>query len=299
MTQTLGAGMDELAADIAAVSGVRMSTVTPRAVGGGDISRGWCVSDTDERNWFLKTNTAGLLELFIAEQAGLAELRQAGGIRVPQVAGYGAVDGMAWLLLDWLDMRTPSRESDALFGIALANMHRIRSEQYGWHRHNMIGATHQSNSWSSDWPVFFRDERLRPQLKLAGRNDAPESLFGVAAELLERIGELFVDYEPLPSLLHGDLWGGNRSALRDGTPVLFDPAVYYGDRETDLAMTRLFGGFGGRFYAAYREAWPLHAGHEERVILYNLYHVLNHYNLFGGAYADQAEAMIRRLLERL
>jgi len=146
-----------------------------------------------------------------------------------------------------------------------------------------------------DWIAFYRAWRLRPQFELARHNAAPRGLLRQGERLLERLEAFFPGYHPMPSLLHGDLWGGNHG-YADGVPVLFDPAVYYGDREVDLAMTELFGGYPADFYAAYREAWPLDPGYRVRKPLYNLYHVLNHFNLFGGGYAAQAEAMVRRLL---
>jgi fructosamine-3-kinase len=147
--------------------------------------------------------------------------------------------------------------------------------------------------------AFFRERRLRYQLDLAGRNGYSGRLSPQADELLERLDRFFTDYQPVPSLLHGDLWGGNWAAAAGGEPVIFDPAVYYGDREADLAMTRLFGGFGAGFYAAYEAAWPTDAGARTRGDLYNLYHVLNHVNLFGDGYIPQARAIIRGLLAQL
>jgi fructosamine-3-kinase len=144
------------------------------------------------------------------------------------------------------------------------------------------------------WPAFFRDRRLAPQLALAAHNGFT-TLQAPGQRLLEVIPAL-LPHEPPPSLLHGDLWGGNWLADARGEPIIFDPAVYHGDREADLAMTRLFGGFGRAFYEAYQGAWPLPPGSQMRTELYNLYHVLNHANLFGGSYANQASSMIEHLL---
>ncbi len=145
-------------------------------------------------------------------------------------------------------------------------------------------------------PAFWRDRRLAFQLDRAAENGHGGRLQERGRRLLERVPAFFAGYVPVPSLLHGDLWTGNRAMLADGTPVVFDPAVYYGDREADLAMTRLFGGFGRRFYGAYEAEWPLDAGAASRCDLYNLYHVLNHLNLFGGGYRALAESTIDRLL---
>jgi fructosamine-3-kinase len=155
------------------------------------------------------------------------------------------------------------------------------------------------NTPSASWTEFFRERRLRYQLELAARNGYGGRLQELGAELLAHIEPLLADHTPAPSLLHGDLWGGNAAVDSEGAPVIFDPAVYYGDREADLAMTRLFGGFSAAFYSAYESAWPLPKGARARVDLYNLYHVLNHVNLFGGGYEAQAESMMERLLGAL
>ena len=170
--------------------------------------------------------------------------------------------------------------------------------RFGWGRDNTIGPTPQANAWSGDWTEFFRERRLRPQLELARRGGLARALSAPGERLLGCVDRLLAGHRPAASLLHGDLWGGNWLASSGGEPVLFDPAVYYGDRETDVAMTRLFGGFGAAFYRAYEAAAPLPPGWPERCELYNLYHVLNHANLFGSAYARQAQSIIERLLAR-
>jgi protein-ribulosamine 3-kinase len=185
-------------------------------------------------------------------------------------------------------------------GRALAAMHRATGRQagaqFGWRRDNFIGSTAQCNRGRDDWPGFWRDARLLPQLALAARNGLGSRLIDTGERLATVLPRLLSGHAPQPSLLHGDLWRGNASFLADGSPALFDPAVYFGDREADLAMTELFGGFPPGFYAAYTEAWPLDAGYPLRRDLYNLYHVLNHANLFGGGYAAQSQALMERLL---
>ncbi len=226
------------------------------------------------------------------EAAGLAALAATRAVRVPAVAALGGTERHAFLALEWLNLVRGG--CDAALGRALAALHRCTSERFGWTRDNTIGSTPQENAWSATWMEFFRDRRLAPQFRRA-RDRGVRELTDAGERLLARVPALLAGHQPRPSLLHGDLWSGNAGRLQDGTPVVFDPAVYFGDREADLAMTELFGGFGPDFHAAYREAWPLDPGYATRRTLYNLYHVLNHCNLFGGGYAQQALAMIAEL----
>jgi fructosamine-3-kinase len=252
---------------------------------------------------FVKTGAAGDLPRLAAEAAGLEALRAAGAMRVPEVYACGIVDGQARLETEYLDLRGLDRASGALLGRQLAELHRHAGTRFGFSADNWIGGSPQQNGWRDEWPRFFAERRLRPQLQWAVGNGMERKLAEQGESLAERLAAFFVDYHPAPSLLHGDLWGGNASALRSGaeagTPVIFDPAVYYGDREADVAMSELFGGFPESFYAAYRAAWPLDPGYETRKTLYNLYHVLNHFNLFGAGYLGQARRMIGRLLADL
>ncbi len=263
----------------------------PRPVGGGDISAAWRI-DTVNRAVFVKTGGAEALDMLEAEAEGLRELSDAGTVRVPEVLGVGATDNEAYLTIEWIEFDRPSRDTERLFGQQLAEMHRHCEKHYGWHRDNTVGRTPQHNQWSDDWVGFFREQRLGFQLQLAGANGFSGELQSAGANLSENLGLLFRDYEPSPSLLHGDLWGGNW-AVTNGQPVIFDPAVYYGDRESDIAMTQLFGGFGQEFYSAYQESWPMESGYENRLKLYQLYHVLNHLNLFGSAYLGRAMQLLR------
>ena len=268
------------------------------SVSGGDINQAGRLADMDGQNWFIKLNHPDRVDMYAAECAGLGELVAADDICVPQVAGYGRSDQFAWLVLEWLDLTAASSQADQQLGRVLARMHRVTNETFGWHRDNYIGTTTQPNGCYASWPEFFREQRLGHQLALAQEKGAPASLVASGHQLMAQLDNWFTDYSPVPSLLHGDLWGGNRGTLADGSPVLFDPAVYFGDRETDIAMTRLFGGFGAEFYAAYVKEWPLAEGAEQRQGLYNLYHVLNHFNLFGGSYLIQAEQLVQQLLTR-
>ena len=245
------------------------------------------------RDTFRKTGPEAALARFEAEADGLNELRAAGEIRVPEVIDVGVLNGQAYIDLERLEFGPATRGVEAALGEKLAALHRHTQAQYGWFRDNTIGLTPQHNELSDDWIGFFRQHRLGFQVDLAVRNG-----YGEIGEPGRQLGEilptLFAGYEPQPSLLHGDLWGGNWGSV-DGEPVLFDPAVYYGDRESDIAMTMLFGGFGRAFYEAYEASWPMAPGHERRLKLYRLYHVLNHLNLFGRGYLGQAVNLLREL----
>ena len=231
---------------------------------------------------FLKTNSENYEDSFAAEADGLAALR-ATGMPAPEPHSRGVIGGRAYLVLEHLDLG--GRRDFAGLGRLLAGVHRRPAPRFGWHRDNYIGATPQANGWCDGWKEFWVERRLRPQIELARGNG-----FNLA---LPRISVL-EGHGPQPSLLHGDLWGGNAGFTQNG-PVVFDPAVYYGDREADLAMTELFGGFPSEFYRAYDEAWPLDPGYERRKPMYNLYHLLNHLNLFGSGYLGQVESTLRLL----
>lgn len=285
-----------VAAAIADVIGsFKLTHIAP--IGGGDINEAWRFDGSDTR-WFVKLNAEPKLDMFAAEHEALTELAQADAVRVPRPLCSGCAAGRAFLALEYLDLKTPSAASDAALGRALARQHRRTADRFGWRCDNTIGLTTQINAPMDDWPNFWRERRLVPQLELAARNGYPE-LRAQAAPLLAGMDAFFMDYRPVPSLLHGDLWGGNRARLADGTPVIFDPAAYYGDREADIAMTELFGRFDSAFYAAYEKAWQLDEGYGSRRRLYNLYHVLNHLNLFGGGYAAHAHSLIASLTASL
>lgn len=287
-----------VAAAIQAATGAPFAPTASRAIGGGSIHRA-CVLEGGGRRFLVKLNDAAAAPMFAAEAEGLRALAAAAVLRTPTFVAGGEADGDAFLVLEYLELRALDADSGARLGEALAALHRVRAPHHGWPADNFIGATPQDNSPHADWGHFFGERRLRPQLALARRNGMESALARQGEAVIERIGGLFLDYRPAPSLLHGDLWSGNAARDADGAPVIFDPACYYGDRETDLAMAELFGGFPTSFYAAYRTAWPLDSGYERRKPLYDLYHVLNHFNLFGDAYLGQARRLVERLLKDL
>ncbi|MDX8394946.1 MAG: fructosamine kinase family protein [Mariprofundaceae bacterium] len=268
-----------------------------RPISGGNINQAYRIEDGSQV-YFVKINHVNLLPMFEAEADGLRELTAAKAIRIPQVMTLGSNDSKSWLVTEYINLGGKSSNTDALFGQSFAGLHRFTAEKFGWFRDNTIGSTPQINTQESDWLRFYCQHRLGFQLKLAAQHGFTGSLQTKGERLLADMDQFF-KHQPQASLLHGDLWGGNWGADESGSPVIFDPAVYYGDREADLAMTELFGGFSKTFYDAYQEAWPLDEGYKVRKTLYNLYHILNHANLFGGVYAGQAEGMMDQLLSEL
>jgi len=280
---------------ISEASGRRFTARARCTVGGGCINNASVLQD-GTRRYFVKLNVAGRMSMFEAEAEGLREIAATHSVRVPQPLCWGRTDGAAYLVVEYLELGGTDSRSLEQLGQQLACMHRATQDRFGWRLDNTIGSTPQINTPSSDWVDFWRRNRLGYQLELATHRDF--DLGRKAERLMEELAGFFHSYRPVPSLLHGDLWGGNVGSIGH-QPVVFDPAVYYGDREADLAMTELFGGFSTRFYQAYHEAWPLDAGYKIRKTLYNLYHVLNHFNLFGGGYGSQAGRMIDSLLGEL
>jgi protein-ribulosamine 3-kinase len=263
-----------------------------RRVTGGDINDAYRV-ETRDRTLFVKTSDRYPKGMYSAEAAGLAALGDApGGCRVPAVVAVS--ESPPILALEWIEPGAGSRSYSEALGRAFAAQHRVQRDTFGFDGDNFIGRTPQINPDESDWVTFFRDHRIGFQQELL-RERGMGSLDGPLDALRARMDEWLVMDEP-PALLHGDLWGGNAMAGPGGEPVIYDPAVYFGSREADMAMTELFGGFDGAFYAAYEEAYPLHPGYRERRDLYNLYHILNHANLFGSGYLGQAQSIVRRYL---
>ena len=289
---------DEISRQISAATNCHFKIKETNTIGGGCINQTYRIADGAQR-YFVKLNTTDSLSMFKVEAAGLMEIHQSHTLRVPLPVCYGQNDHTAWLVLEYLDINQGTRGNASDLGIQLAAMHRVVSNQFGWIRNNTIGQTPQINTTSSDWIYFWQTHRLGYQLDLARIHGFNGKLQNLGEQLLINLNKFFSDVSPVPSLLHGDLWSGNYSYDEMGNPVLFDPAVYYGDRETDIAMTELFGGFPANFYSAYRHDYPLDSGYNIRKVVYNLYHVLNHLNLFGGNYRYQAEQMMNRLLAEI
>jgi protein-ribulosamine 3-kinase len=271
---------------------LRLKNISP--ISGGCINQCFKIEGIDSSCVFLKKNRNSFLPFFKAEAHALREIKTTGTVQVPQVISYGESESSSFLVLEFLTEGTASRNGQYQLGEQLAQMHLKPKDYFGWEQDNCIGATPQPNPSSTDWISFYRDHRLLHQFNLAEKKGRT---FDGKVNLLNNLKGFFVGYSPHPSLLHGDLWGGNTGYTQMGTPFIFDPATYYGDRETDLAFTYMFGGFDSSFYQGYEQVYPLHKGFQTRKILYNLYHELNHFNLFGGGYANSAQSSINQLLK--
>lgn len=283
-----------------------------QSVGGGCINQSWKVTDQEGDTWFIKTNQPSLIDMFEAEKSGLEEIQKSESFITPTPLCTGQTSQCSFLVMEFLQLTSVFDAS--LAGRQLAKMHQHTQNSFGWKRDNTIGSTPQINSCecaceirgrSTDengWVIFWQKNRLEFQLNLAFKKGFPSGDYEAGMELSQLVGKFFTDYQPLASLLHGDLWGGNcgsDSSDQTKSPVIYDPAVYYGDRETDLAMTELFGGFGSRFMDSYHECLPIDRGYVARKKLYNLYHILNHFNIFGGGYGSQAARMMKELLSEV
>lgn len=263
------------------------------SIGGGSINSAYKVTGEDGQSFFVKLNSAHLEHMFQVEFDSLNELLQTDIMRIPHPICFGTSGSQSYLVLEYVPMN--SGGSGRELGQALAQMHRVTASQFGWYQDNIIGSTPQSNAKHSDWLTFWREERMIPQFKMLYDKGYKSYLKPLDGQLLNQLDRLLANHKPEPSLLHGDLWSGNYAYDDHGCPVIFDPALYYGDREAEIAMTELFGGFSQDFYQSYNEAWPLDSGYKHRKTLYNLYHILNHANLFGTSYLNQAISMMERL----
>lgn len=291
MTQAFSA----IAQAITQTLGKAFAITKVEPLSGGDINSAFCLKSADQQ-FFVKLNRPERIAMFEAEMAGLSALAATKTLRVPKPVTVGQTNDHAFLVLEYLEFGPSGKQAERLLGQQLAQLHRQPQAYFGWQCDNTIGSTPQINTHHSDWSLFWREQRLRFQLELAAAHGYRGKLQELGDKLCNNLDKLLEDHHPQASLLHGDLWGGNAAVDQQGLPVIFDPACYFGDRETDLAMTELFGGFSRDFYAAYQDTWPLEAGYSFRKTLYNLYHILNHLNLFGGGYLRQAEQMLQSLL---
>lgn len=287
---------DFIEAEISFALGELFTIRDHQSIGGGCINECWKISG-ERTQLFIKTNTLDKQDMFAAEAAGLETLGATQTVRVPRPLCSGAGEGRSYLVMEYIPVQ-PLKNA-ARFGEQLAAMHSQTQQRFGWHRDNTIGATPQPNGWSTDWVEFWQQKRLGFQLKLAAENGASRRLIDRGELLNDWLPRLFSGYLPKASPLHGDLWSGNWGSDEWDNPVIFDPATYFGDHETELAMMELFGGPGREFHAAYEAVLPLDKGYTLRRHLYNLYHTLNHFNLFGGGYQGQSERLIDRLLGEL
>jgi fructosamine-3-kinase len=294
----------KIAAQITQATGKHFEMVSRQTISGGCINQAYLVSNvggasprSNRERYFVKLNQSSLVDMFVAEAKGLSEIAATETIKVPIPICWGVTEEHSYLVLEYLDLTTEANPQNwTQMGRNLAALHHYQmsnSLKFGWDIDNTIGSTPQINTWEKDWATFFANHRIGYQLQLA---QSKGGNFPKAAQIIAKIPELLANYHPKPSLVHGDLWSGNASFTTAGVPVIFDPAIYWGDREVDVAMAALFGGFPNAFYQGYNDVYPLDPDYSTRKILYDLYHILNHYNLFGGNYQAQANNIIDRLL---
>ena len=266
-----------------------------RFVSGGSINIAYELQ-TAGGKYFLKVNHKALYPgMFAAEARGLALLSQTKSVKVPTIVLQADAGNESFLLLDWVDAKRGSVQATQNLGVQLAQMHRNTADEFGLDHDNYIGSLPQSNRKHAKWSDFFIQERLQPMVSLAADKRLLEYAdAGNLEKLYTKLPELFD--EEAPALLHGDLWSGNYLTTLDDEPYLIDPAVYYGHREVDLAMTSLFGGFSHEFYRDYNEAFPLAKGWQQRTDLWNLYPLLVHLNLFGAGYLNRVRDAVKSYL---
>lgn len=290
---------ERIEAAIGAHTGRAARLAQSRAARGGCINDSRIVTLKDGRRFFVKTHAAaaGMPGLFAGEYEVLSLLGRIAVIDAPRPVACAA----DFIVLEVFNAGEPARDWQEQIGRRLARLHRAtratRTRRFGFGRDTWLGTTRQDNRWRTDWPDFWREQRLGPQLALfAGKTDRDDPLLKSGYKLMSALDELLGGIDEPPVLIHGDLWSGNAAANEKGEPIIFDPAGYYAQREAELGMMRLFGGFGPRAEAAYAEVWPLPPGSAQRVALYRLYHELNHLNLFGRAYYQGCLATLNSLL---
>jgi fructosamine-3-kinase len=270
---------------------IRLISISP--VSGGDINESFYMS-TSAGDYFIKINSASRFpQMFEKEASGLNLLTETGEIKVPKHVEFGEKNDVSFLIMDFIRSGSKSRSFWNDFGQKLANLHKHSSNYFGLDYDNYIGSLKQSNKKHKTWSAFFMEERLDVQVKLARNNGqiGKETVMSFD-RFYKKLNEIF-PFEP-SSLLHGDLWGGNYMVDEKGDPVVIDPAIYYGHREMDLGMTKLFGGFDPRFYDAYNQSYPLESGWQKRMDFCNLYPLMVHVNLFGGSYINSVKSILRK-----
>jgi fructosamine-3-kinase len=264
------------------------------SLSGGCISDAFKVLTNDGSNYFLKYNLSTSNDMFVKEANGLKELSKANAIRIPDVLSFDE----DYILLEYISSSNKGKNFFEEFGRSFAKMHKLTSDSFGFYENNYIGSNLQVNipdeKEKTDWTAFYLHKRILFQLKLAEKlGNSTDTLIKGISRLEDKMEDIIGGSKEKPSLLHGDLWSGNYMIDENGSAVLIDPAVYYGHREADLGMTKLFGGFSTEFYRSYAESFPLEDDYEYRENIYKLYHVLNHLNLFGGGYYSQAISLIK------
>jgi protein-ribulosamine 3-kinase len=265
-------------------------------------AHGGCINDSrivtlkDGRQYFIKSHPSAITTpgIFETEYEALLLLSEPGVIHIPEPTAYGD----DFIVMERFNEGTPADDWQEQMGRSLAELHKAtQREQFGFTRDNYLGTSMQINTWRDNWLIFWREQRLGWQLKLfSSKTDKGDPLLVSGEKLMLQLDSLLGDIDEPAVLLHGDLWSGNAAANEQGKPVIFDPASYYGHREAEIGMMRLFGGFGTRCEAAYAEIWPLQEGSEQRISLYRLYHELNHLNLFGRSYYHACLSTINSLI---
>lgn len=271
-----------------------LSGIDIKILGGGCINQAFQIINGSQK-YFIKINRSFGKELFEAEAKGLKVLKQSGSVQIPSVINFGETSDCSFLLLEYIDSSRFNKNYWKDLGISLARLHKTTNNYFGLDHDNFIGSLPQINHPDTNWINFFIQQRIERQLKIGVSSGRLSSDIVKHFQLLyEKLPELLPVESP--ALLHGDLWSGNIMSDSQGRPVLIDPAVYFGNREAELAFTTLFGGFDDDFYKAYQEEFPLLAGFEDRFEIYNLYPLLVHVNLFGGGYINSVSSILRRYI---
>ncbi|MER2493939.1 fructosamine kinase family protein [Catenovulum sediminis] len=265
-----------------------------QAISGGDISSAYQIMGDNGQSYFVKLNKLSFIENFLCEAANLEKISRTDSLYCPQVITYGSSKNYSFLVLEWLDFTSPKMQEWHQAGQALAQMHMGDTQaQFGYEENNYIGKTIQPNPWHNNWSTFFAEQRIGHQLELLNEKGVK---IGDIDDIVALVHSHLKPRKPDAMLLHGDLWRGNISFIKS-RPVVYDPACYYGDHETDLAMTELFGKLPREFYQGYEQILPIDTGYNQRKHIYNFYHILNHANLFGGSYIDQCRLYLHTLSE--